>query len=60
MQMSGRQRILDTVAGRLGDLEAEISGHRRRLHGYIDAIQNEIIGRYKRGDADFDSLLRQA
>lgn len=52
--------LLDTVARRLAELEAEISGHRRRLHGHIDAIQTEIIDRYKRGDADIDSLLRQA
>ena len=52
--------LLDTVARRLGELEAEVSGHRRRLHSYIDAIQTEIIGRYQRGDADVDSLLRQA
>ncbi len=52
--------LLDTVARRLGDLERVISDHRQRLHGHIDAIQGEIIGRYRRGDADVDSLLRQA
>ncbi len=52
--------LLDTVSARLAELEAEISSHRRRLHAHIDAIQTEIIGRYQRGDADVDSLLRQA
>ena len=52
--------LLDTVSVRLAELEAELSSHRRRLHTHIDAIQTEIIGRYQRGDADVDSLLRQA
>ena len=52
--------MLDTVSVRLAELEAELSSPRRRLHTHIDAIQTEILGRYQRGDADVDSLLRQA
>ena len=46
-----------SMADALGDLERKISGQRRALHDAIDAFQDEIVRRYKTGEANVDSLL---
>jgi hypothetical protein len=45
------------AAERIAELEHELSDARRDLHGRIDRIQEELIGRY-RGGASVDDLLR--
>lgn len=45
------------IADDLGALERKISGQRRALHDAIDALQDEIVRRYKSGEATVDSLL---
>lgn len=47
------QQLMD----RLGDLERQLSVARRSLHERIDAVQQEITVRYKRGEATFEGLL---
>jgi hypothetical protein len=32
---------------RLGEVEGELSAQRKQLHGVIDALQNEIVARYR-------------
>jgi hypothetical protein len=32
---------------RLGEVETELSSQRKQLHGVIDALQNEIVARYR-------------
>ena len=39
-------------------LEREVSTHRRALHERIDALQEELVRRYKTGEASVDSLLK--
>ncbi len=51
---------LDVLVGRLSDYEAEMSSVRRSLHERIDAIQAELIRRYKSGEVSVDSLLGDA
>jgi hypothetical protein len=51
----------DTLAGlvdRLEHLEAEVSATRHGLHARLDALQAEIIRRYRTGEASVDSLLQ--
>lgn len=48
---------LDTMADELSRLEREVSVTRRALFEVIDAIQEEIVRRYKTGEATVDSLL---
>ena len=51
----------DTLAAlvdQLERLEAEVSATRRDLHGRLDALQAEIIRRYRTGEANVDSLLQ--
>jgi hypothetical protein len=48
---------LDAVVDALADLERRVSQHRRALHGAIDALQEEIVRRYKSGEASVDALL---
>ena len=38
-------------------LERRVSTLRRSVHVTIDALQNELVRRYKSGEADVDSLL---
>ncbi len=45
---------LEGIQMALAEAESQISDTRRRLHGVIDALQGEIIERYKRGMADAD------
>lgn len=44
------------AADRIGGLEQELSEARRFLHGRIDRIQEELVGRYRSG-ASVDDLL---
>jgi hypothetical protein len=50
---------LDEVAVRIRATEAQVSARRRGLHERIDLFQAQIVARYKSGEADVDSLLRQ-
>lgn len=43
---------------RLAEFERTVSSQRRALHERIDALQSEIIRRYKSGEATVDALLR--
>lgn len=52
------EQELQVVAGRLTAIEARISDERRALHERIDALQAEIVSRYKTGEATVDGLLR--
>jgi predicted trehalose synthase len=47
---------LASVAERIGALEQQVSSARRDVHGRIDRIQDELIGRYRDG-ASVDDLL---
>lgn len=46
------------VADDLGALERTVSAQRRALHERIDAFQEEIVRRYRTGEASVDTLLR--
>jgi hypothetical protein len=46
------------LADRLTELERTVSVQRRGLHERIDALQEEIVRRYKSGEASVDALLR--
>ena len=48
---------LRSVAERLTAIEQRISDQRRTLHERIDALQAEIVSRYKTGEASVDGLL---
>lgn len=50
--------VLADLAGRLADLEREVSERRRDLFASIDALQAELTRRYRTGEADVESLLR--
>ena len=41
----------------LTTFEDEVSAHRRKLHGIIDQVQQEVMRRYSSGEATVDSLL---
>jgi hypothetical protein len=45
------------LGDQLGELEADVSGRRRALHERIDALQAELVRRYKSGEATVESLL---
>jgi hypothetical protein len=45
------------LADQLTDLERTVSAQRRQLHERIDALQDEIVRRYKSGEATVDALL---
>jgi hypothetical protein len=45
------------LADQLTDLERTVSAQRRGLHERIDALQDEIVRRYKSGEATVDALL---
>ena len=45
------------VADSLHQLEKDISAQRRSLHERIDVLQEEIVRRYKTGEATVDTLL---
>lgn len=48
---------LAQVAVELGELEAEVSGYRRKLFDRIDTLQGEITRRYRSGEARVDDVL---
>ena len=48
---------LRSLSERLIEVEARISAQRKALHERIDAVQAEIVNRYKSGDASADGLL---
>lgn len=47
---------LAAAAGRIGELERELSDARREIHRRIDRVQDELVGRYRSG-ATVDDLL---
>jgi hypothetical protein len=49
---------LITMADGLTALESQVSGERRRLHEILDALQVELVRRYKSGEAKVEGLLR--
>lgn len=51
------EQQLEDIADRLIDIEGRISQQRRFLHERIDALQAEIVSRYKSGQASPDGLL---
>jgi len=42
----------------LVEVEVEVSGRRRELHTVFDKLQDEVIRRYRSGEADVNDLLR--
>jgi|SRR5579863_10066971 len=48
---------LAALSTRLMEVEARISTQRKALHERIDAVQAEIVSRYKSGDVSPDGLL---
>ena len=52
----GDEALVDAMAG-MKNLEDEVSGDRRTLHGVIDAVQAEVVRRYSSGEATVDGLL---
>ena len=48
---------LRSLAGSLTVIEQRISDQRKTLHERIDALQAEIVSRYKTGEATVDGLL---
>jgi hypothetical protein len=46
------------LADALGELERQTSDRRRLLHERLDAVQEEIVRRYREGEATVDSLLK--
>ncbi|MFP5375386.1 MAG: hypothetical protein ACLGIO_01215, partial [Acidimicrobiia bacterium] len=45
------------LADRLEELERRVSADRRALHQRLDALQAEVVRRYKSGEESPDSLL---
>jgi len=48
---------LHEVTEALAELERDVSGRRRAMFDRIDTLQEEIVRRYRSGEADVDSLL---
>ena len=48
---------LAAAAVRVAETERRVSSRRRTLHASIDAVQEEMLRRYKSGEASVDSLL---
>lgn len=46
-----------SLLDQLGAFEQTISGERRSLHTVIDALQAEVVRRYRDGEASVDELL---
>ena len=51
------QERLGAMAAGLEEIEHRVSVDRRRLHQRIDALQAELVSRYKSGRASVDGLL---
>ena len=49
---------LNTMADNLAALERTVSEERRRLHDILDLLQNELVHRYKTGQATVEGLLK--
>jgi hypothetical protein len=49
---------INRLSDELADLERELSLQRRALHERIDVLQEELVRRYKTGEASVDSLLK--
>lgn len=49
---------LTGLEANLTAIERRISGQRHQLHGVFDKLQEEIIRRYRSGEADVNDLLR--
>jgi hypothetical protein len=49
---------LATIAEELEEFERRVSDRRRALHSTIDALQEEMLRRYKSGEASVDALLQ--
>ena len=47
---------LSEAAGKIGEIERELSEARREIHRRIDRVQDELVGRYRSG-ATVDDLL---
>ena len=47
---------LAEAAGKIGEIERELSEARREIHRRIDRVQDELVGRYRSG-ATVDDLL---
>jgi hypothetical protein len=45
------------IADALAEFEHEVSGGRRAIHDVIDRLQDELVRRYKSGEAIVDTLL---
>ncbi len=56
LEAMGEDELRD-VATRLEAIEHRVSGQRHELHIRIDALQAEIVSRYKTGQASVDGLL---
>jgi hypothetical protein len=50
---------LRQVTEALAELERDVSSRRRAMFDRIDALQEEIVRRYRSGEADVDSLLNR-
>jgi hypothetical protein len=48
-----------SLADSLGQLEQRLSDQRRQVHERIDALQEEVVRRYKEGEATVEGLLSQ-
>ena len=48
---------LDALLAQLIDLEREVSSERKALHSVLGRIENELVRRYKSGEATVDALL---
>jgi hypothetical protein len=48
---------LRSIADQLDAIERAVSENRHKLHSHIDRLQEEVVRRYKSGDASVDSLL---
>jgi hypothetical protein len=48
---------LHTKLTALARLEQEVSAERRAIHGVIDRLQDELVRRYKTGEATVEGLL---
>lgn len=48
---------LRAIADALADFEHEVSAGRRSVHDVIDQLQDELVRRYKSGEATVDTLL---
>ncbi len=50
---------LRQVTEALAELERDVSARRRAMFDRIDSLQEEIVRRYRSGEADVDSLLNR-